>query len=128
MGIEEFHRHVAPACFLRLVIDATAVPLGGDFVEVVSPVKECTTVGRLLDKRGDGGFMIVMQTEDAKKRREYITANKLASVIVEHEYRDAVCIQYHPKGIKGTFVPWPVRLQARAQAQSVKRRRRGGGG
>ncbi|XP_014554704.1 hypothetical protein COCVIDRAFT_39450 [Bipolaris victoriae FI3] len=81
------------------------VPLGGDFIEVVSPVKERTTVGRLLDKRGDGGFMIVMQTGDAKKRREYITANKLASVIVEHEYRDAVCIQYHPKGIKGGLMP-----------------------
>lgn len=128
MGVEEFHRHVAPARFPRLVIDATAVPLGGDFIEVVSPFKEHTTVGKLLDKRGDGGFMIIMQTEDAKKRREYITANKLASVIFDHEFSDSVCIQYHPKGIKGTFVPWPAWLQAQAQAQSVKRRRRRGGG
>ncbi|EMD88534.1 hypothetical protein COCC4DRAFT_76726 [Bipolaris maydis ATCC 48331] len=88
-----------------LVIDATAVPLGGDFIEVVSPFKEHTTVGKLLDKRGDGGFMIIMQTEDAKKRREYITANKLASVIFDHEFSDSVCIQYHPKGIKGGLMP-----------------------
>jgi hypothetical protein len=98
------------------------VPLGGDFIEVVSPITEGTTVGRLLEKRGDGGFMIIMQTEDAKKRRDYIKANKLARVIVEHEGRDAVCIQYHPRDIKGTFVAGAGGMVGR------RRRRRGGGG
>ena len=79
------------------------VPLGGDMIEVVSPIQEGTTAGRLLEKRGEGGYMIIMQTEDAKKRREYIEAKKLAKVIFEHEYTDSVCIQYHPKGIKGTL-------------------------
>jgi len=72
-------------------------------IEVVSPIKEVTTAGRLLEKRGEGGYMIIMQTEDAKKRREYIEAKKLAKVIFEHEYTDSVCIQYHPKGIKGAL-------------------------
>jgi len=52
---------------------------------VVSPTKPGTTAGRLIEKRGDGGYMIIMQTEDAKKRREYIEAKG------------------HPKGIKGTL-------------------------
>jgi hypothetical protein len=73
-------------------------------IEVVSPTREGTTAGRLLDKRGDGGYMIIMQTEDAKKRREHIEAAGLSKVIFEHEHLDAVCIQYHPRGIKGMCI------------------------
>lgn len=78
------------------------VPLGGDIIEVVSPFKDGTTAGRLLDKRGDGGYMIIMQTEDAKKRRQYIESKGLSTVITGHEHGDTVFVQYHPKGIKGT--------------------------
>jgi hypothetical protein len=79
------------------------VPLGGDMIEVVSPFQDNTTAGRLLDKRGDGGYMIIMQTEDARKRREYIQAKDLAKVITSLEHDDVVFVQYHPKGIKGAF-------------------------
>ncbi|RYN46519.1 hypothetical protein AA0114_g8309 [Alternaria tenuissima] len=81
------------------------VPIGGDFIEVVSPFKEGTTAGRLLERRGDGGYMIIMQTEDAKKRREHIEAKGLSRVIFEHDLGDSVCIQYHPRGIKGGIMP-----------------------
>lgn len=77
------------------------VPLGGDIIEVVSPFKDGTTAGRLLDKRGDGGYMIIMQTEDAKKRRQYIESKGLAKVIISQEHGDTTFVQYHPKGIKG---------------------------
>ena len=78
-----------------------SVPLGGDIIEVVAPFRSDTTAGRLLEKRGDGGYMIIMQTEDARKRREYIEAKGLSKVIFDHEYSDSVCVQYHPRGIKG---------------------------
>ncbi|KAJ4376414.1 hypothetical protein N0V83_001697 [Neocucurbitaria cava] len=81
------------------------VPLGGDIIEVVSPFKTDTTAGRLLEKRGDGGYMIIMQTEDARKRREYIEAKGLAKVIWGYDHNDTVCAQYHPKGIKGGMMP-----------------------
>lgn len=45
--------------------------------------------------------MIIMQTDDAKKRREHIESKKLSKVIFEHKHDDVVCIQYHPKGIMG---------------------------
>ena len=45
--------------------------------------------------------MIIMQTEDAIARRDYLDSNKLAKVILTHENEDSVCIQYHPKGVKG---------------------------
>ncbi|KAJ4298962.1 hypothetical protein N0V90_004206 [Kalmusia sp. IMI 367209] len=57
--------------------------------------------GRLLDKRGDGGYMIIMQTADAKQRQQYIEAKGLAKVIWGYERDDVVCAQYHPKDIKG---------------------------
>lgn len=66
--------------------------------------------------------MIIMQTEDAEKRRDHIKANNLARVIFEQQHEDAVCVQYHPKDIKGAFVVHAQLLQA--QASGNKRRRR----
>jgi hypothetical protein len=77
------------------------VAVGGDIIEVVSPFKPDTTVGRLLKKRGNGGYMIIMQTLDAATRRQYIESNKLAKVIWSHPHDDVECFQYHPKGIAG---------------------------
>lgn len=77
------------------------VPLGGDLIELVAPFRDGTTAGRFLEKHGEGGYMIIMQTADAKKRREYIEAKGLGKVIFEHVHDDVVCVQYHPKGIKG---------------------------
>ena len=82
-----------------------AVPLGGDIIEVVSPFKDGTTAGRLLSKRGEGGYMIIMQNLNAQKRRQYIETAKHSKVIFEHHHDDVSCIQYHPKGIKGGMMP-----------------------
>lgn len=46
--------------------------------------------------------MIIMQTEDAKMRRQYIESKGLSKVITSQEHGDTVFVQYHPKGIKGT--------------------------
>jgi hypothetical protein len=113
MGSEELLGCVH-TLFPTLATDTVAVPIGGDFIEVVSPIKDGTTAGRLIQKRGDGGYMIIMQTEDAKKRRELIEAKGLAKVIFEHDLEDSVCIQYHPKGIKGTFEMYQLLTSCRA--------------
>lgn len=81
------------------------VAIGGDIIEVCSPFKPETTVGRLLEKRGDGGYMIIMQTIDAALRRQYIESKKLARVILGYSHDDVVCVQYHPKGIPGRSCP-----------------------
>lgn len=90
-------------------LDNILVAVGGEVIEVVSPKPgqqdKDTAAGRLLARRGDGGYMLIMQTEDAKKRREYIEEKKLARVIWNHENEYAggmaVNVQYHPKGIRG---------------------------
>ncbi|KAF1986854.1 hypothetical protein K402DRAFT_331986 [Aulographum hederae CBS 113979] len=81
------------------------VAIGGDVVEVVSPFKDGTTAGRLLSKRGDGGYMIIMQTVDATKQRNYIESKGLSKVIWSHESNQSVAYQYHPRGIQGGMMP-----------------------
>lgn len=70
-------------------------------IEVLAPIQEKTTAGRLLQKRGEGGYMIIMQTLDASARREYIQSRNLSQVIFGFTEGDAECVQYHPKGIPG---------------------------
>jgi hypothetical protein len=92
------------------------IPLGGDIIEVVAPTRKGTTAGRLLEKRGDGGYMIIMQTIDAARRRAYIEESGKSKVIFSHPFSNSYpswggakdegwCIQYHPKGIKGGMMP-----------------------
>ncbi|OJD14200.1 hypothetical protein AJ78_05440 [Emergomyces pasteurianus Ep9510] len=81
------------------------VAVGGDFIEVVSPTNPNTTASRLLSKRGDGGYMIIMQTVDARKQRTHIESKGLSKVIYSRAHADSICIQYHPKGIKGGVIP-----------------------
>ena len=78
------------------------VAIGGDVIEVLAPIKEGTTASRLLRKRGDGGYMIIMQTLDAAARREYIQSRNLSQVIFGFTEGEVECVQYHPKGIPGT--------------------------
>jgi hypothetical protein len=84
-------------------ITNSVVAIGGDVIEVVAPFKSGTTAGRLLEKRGEGGYMIIMQTLDAAARRAHIESRGLANVILQHSHGDVTCVQYHPKGIKGMY-------------------------
>ena len=100
MGLEELPQYASSTRYQRR-LTRLPVPLGGDLIELVAPFKDGTTAGRLLEKRGDGGYMIIMQTEDAKTRREHLEMARLAKVIFKHDHDDVVFTQYHPKGIKG---------------------------
>jgi hypothetical protein len=46
--------------------------------------------------------MIIMQTADALARKAHVESHTLTKVIFCHEKEDSVCVQYHPKGIRGT--------------------------
>ncbi|TFG92391.1 MAG: hypothetical protein E4H11_09500, partial [Myxococcales bacterium] len=46
------------------------MPLGDSFLEVVSPERLGTTAGRLLERRGgDGGYMVIVQSQARKADR-----------------------------------------------------------
>lgn len=79
-------------------------PVGGEFLEVVSPFKEGTTAGRYLEKKGGpAGYMTIFQCNDALERRSYLMEKGIRLV---HEMNDPDFInsQFHPKDIPGALL------------------------
>src|ERR1700733_5699891 len=49
-------------------------PTGHDFLEIVTPFQQNTSAGRYIDRRkGDGGYMVIIQVDDAKAERKRVT-------------------------------------------------------
>jgi hypothetical protein len=80
------------------------MPIGDQFVEVVSPTQTGTTAGRLLERRGgDSGYMIILQTDDLDRDRARL--DKLGvRVIWSATHDDIRAVHLHPKDIGGAIV------------------------
>jgi len=58
-------------------------PLGDDFLEIVSPTRADTSAGRYLQRRGgDGGYMVILQGDDAAADRARLQAMGVRAVDV----------------------------------------------
>jgi catechol 2,3-dioxygenase-like lactoylglutathione lyase family enzyme len=79
-------------------------PIGDTFLEVVSPMREGTTAGRLISKRhGDGGYMAIFQTEDIAAARARVVAQGVR--IVDRIDRNGASFTHlHPKDVPGAIV------------------------
>lgn len=79
------------------------MPIGDTFLEVICPVQEGTTAGRLLKRRGgDGGYMVIVQTQDLEADRARM--DELGVRIVwEIKLEDAAAIHLHPRDIGGAI-------------------------
>jgi catechol 2,3-dioxygenase-like lactoylglutathione lyase family enzyme len=79
-------------------------PVGDRFLEVVSPVEEGTTAGRLLDKRGgDGGYMVIFQTDDLDGLRRRLDGAGVR-IVYEAKGQGIVGLHLHPKDVGGAIV------------------------
>lgn len=77
---------------------------GDQFLEVVSPVRDGTTAGRFLDKRGgDGGYMVILQTADLAADRRRLAALGVRTVW-EATLDDIATVHLHPRDIGGAIV------------------------
>jgi hypothetical protein len=79
-------------------------PTGHDFLEIVSPTQEGTSAGRYIQRRkGDGGYMVILQVPDAIKERERIAALGVRAVeqkdMAEYKYR-----HFHPSDTAGVLL------------------------
>jgi Glyoxalase-like domain len=79
-------------------------PTGHDFLEIVSPTQEGTSAGRYIQRRkGDGGYMVIIQVPDAIKERERITALGVRAVeqkdMAEYKYT-----HFHPVDTAGVLL------------------------
>lgn len=79
-------------------------PTGHDFLEIVSPIQAGTSAGRYIDRRkGDGGYMVILQVPDAVQERERITALGVRAV----EKKDSAEYRYthfHPADTAGVLL------------------------
>jgi hypothetical protein len=85
-------------------LENAVMPINGDFLEVVAPVQENTTAGRYLERRGgSGGYMVLLQCEDAQSERERISGLGIRSVFTldNPEYR---CTHFHPRDTGGVLL------------------------
>lgn len=84
------------------------IPVGDTFLEVVSPIQEGTTAGRLLERRfGDGGYMVILQTEDLDAHRKQL-ADLGVRIVWEHALEEIATIHLHPKDLGGTILSLDV--------------------
>jgi catechol 2,3-dioxygenase-like lactoylglutathione lyase family enzyme len=95
-GLEVCHRDPGVG---KYGLENALFPIGNGFLEVVAPVRDGTTAGRYLERRGgDGGYMVITQCADLAKRRARCEA---AGVRVANEIRhpDYQELQLHPRDV-----------------------------
>lgn len=80
------------------------LPIGHDFLEVVSPDRPGTTAGRLLGKRGgDGGYMVILQCDDQERLAARLEGLGVRAVW-KHEGKATKAIHLHPRDIGGAIL------------------------
>lgn len=82
--------------------------LGGTFLEVVAPTQDGTAAGRYLDRRkGDGGYMLILDCDDLDARRAHLTSRSVRLVEdlkVGNETLAAEALHLHPRDTGGCLL------------------------
>jgi hypothetical protein len=101
LGIEECFRDPGVAEF---GLHNALMAIGTSFLEVVSPTKEGTTAGRLLQRRsGDGGYMVIVQSDDPVADRKRVDALGIR-VVWQVKVPGAQAIHLHPRDVGAAIV------------------------
>lgn len=80
------------------------LPVGSEFLEVVSPIAAGTPAQRYLDRRGgDGGYMVITQCDDHASRRARIEALGIR-IVGQFDDEGFTDIQLHPADTGGSFL------------------------
>jgi hypothetical protein len=101
LGLEVAYRDPAVATFG--LVNAV-LPVGDQFIEVVSPTRDGTAGGRQLERLGgDGGYMVICHTDDHPAVKQRVAELDVRTVIDadDHGYR---IMQLHPADTGGSFL------------------------
>jgi Glyoxalase-like domain len=111
LGLEVCHRDPGVG---KYGLENALFPIGHNFLEVVAPVRDGTTAGRYLERRGgDGGYMVITQCDDLAPRRKRCEAVgvRIANEIGYPEYRE---LQLHPRDVGAAMLSFSWQEGARA--------------
>jgi len=79
-------------------------PIGDTFLEVVSPVRADASAARLLARRkGDGGYMVILQCEALEKQRRRVEELGVR-IVWETSLEDIATIHLHPRDVGAAIV------------------------
>lgn len=85
-------------------LENSVMTVGDTFLEVVAPMREGTTAGRLLERRGgDGGYMVLLQVENIDEVNRRIEALGIRKVW-ETERDEVSAFHVHPRDIGAAIV------------------------
>ena len=111
MGLDD--AHVDPK-IVKFGLKNIVMTLGDTFLEVVCPIEDNTTAGRLLDRRdGDGGYMVIVQVEDLQDEKERLAATDIR-IIWEADTDRAKAVHLHPKDVPGAIASLDFMVPAEA--------------
>lgn len=80
------------------------MPFGSSFIEVVAPTREGTTAGRYLERRrGDGGYMVILDSEALPRWRSHVAeiGVRIAAPLALGDYEG---MQLHPRDTGGALL------------------------
>lgn len=101
LGVAVCYRDPAVATF---GLENALFPVGNQFLEVVAPTREGTAGGRYLQRRGgDGGYMVICQTNEHQARRQRVQELDVRTVY-DRDLPDYHLMQLHPKDTGGSFL------------------------
>jgi len=92
--------HLPPAFGLQNRL----LPIGTQFLELCSPIREGTAGGRYLARRGgDGGYMVICQCDDHAPRKARV-AELGIRVVTARDTETSCLMQLHPQDTGGSFL------------------------
>lgn len=81
----------------RYGLENVLFPVGRNFIEIVAPTRTGTAAGRFLEqRRGRGGYMVILDCDDAERRRQHVEAIgvRVANLL---QYETYLGVQLHPR-------------------------------
>jgi hypothetical protein len=84
-------------------IDNAVFCFGDQFIEVVSPTRAGSACQRHLERHGDSGYMLILQTDDLARERQRFEALGVRCVW-QAAYDDIQAMHLHPKDVGAAIV------------------------
>jgi catechol 2,3-dioxygenase-like lactoylglutathione lyase family enzyme len=79
------------------------MPIGDQFLEIVSPTRADTAAGRHLERHGDSAYMLILQTDDLDRERARLERLGVR-IVFESTHSDMRAVHLHPKDIGAAIV------------------------